>query len=198
MMSKKFPTEKFEKLRSEERLTEMPPEKFIETLEFKEEMVIADIGVGVGVHAILAAQKLSKLDGAVLAIDVEEFMLEETRRAAEETGLTNIQYHLAETVDLKLEPNSIDLAYLIAVFHEFPDPEKALHQIWTALKPNGWIYIVDMNLKAHPEERGPPDEHRIPLPKALAYVMKLSPFVKATNEFYPNKYLIQVQKKERV
>ena len=192
-MSKKFPIEKLERLRSPERLKEMPPAKILDFIDLKENLKIADIGCGVGVYTIPIAKYIKERNGIVWAIDSEPIMLEETKKYAESEGLTNVRYFKVEDTDLNLSEH-FDIIVLVSLLHEFPNTEHSIQKIWTYLNNEGYILVVDANLKKTPDEKGPPDEIRIPLNKAIDLFGKYSKDIFYINEFYPNKYLLKVKK----
>jgi 2-polyprenyl-3-methyl-5-hydroxy-6-metoxy-1,4-benzoquinol methylase len=192
-MSKKFPVEKLEHLRSAERLKRMPPAKIFDHLDLFNNIKIADIGCGVGTYTIPIADHIKKYQGIIWAIDVEPVMIEETKKLAESRGLQNIQYFISSEGDFKL-PEKFDIILLMSVLHEFPDLSEYLNIIWDNLNPGGYLVIIDMNLKKSPDEHGPPDEERIPLEKAIGIFNKYSNEIKYINDFYPNYYLLKVKK----
>lgn len=192
-MSKKFPIEKLEHLRSPERLKRMPPAKILEHLDVFNNIKIADIGCGVGVYTIAIAEFIKKVNGIIWAIDVEPIMIEETKKLAESQGLQNLRYYLSSEHDFSL-PETYDIILLMSVLHEFPDLNDYLNKIWENLNHGGYLLIVDMNFKKSPDESGPPDEERIPLEKAIGIFSRYSNQIQYINDFYPNYYLLKVVK----
>ncbi len=107
-----------------------------------EGMTALDIGCGFG-HFTIGMARRVKDAGRVIALDVQEKMLEKTMARAEKNGLSHIvRPHLAGAADLKLtEP--VDFALAANVLHEMTDLPGLLRQIAALLKPGCCFYIME-------------------------------------------------------
>lgn len=107
-----------------------------------EGMTVLDIGCGFG-HFSIGMAKLVKDTGRVIALDVQEKMLEKTMARAEKKGLSHIvRPHLAGTADLNLtEP--VDFALAANVLHEMADLYGLVRQIAALLKPGCCFCIME-------------------------------------------------------
>ena len=126
---------------SEEKTTEMMPQ-----LGLKPGMNVADIGSGNGYHTLLMAEKIGK-EGTAYAVDVQPEMLELLKKRAAAAGVENIKYIHNSYWDAKLPENSIDLALMVDVYHEFSHPEQMLASIRKALRPGGRVALVEFRLE---------------------------------------------------
>ncbi len=107
-----------------------------------EGMTVLDIGCGFG-HFAIGMAKLVRDTGRVIALDVQEKMLEKTMARAEKKGLAHIvRPHLAGEADLKLT-ESVDFALAANVLHEMAEMPGLVRQIAALLKPGCCVYIME-------------------------------------------------------
>jgi ubiquinone/menaquinone biosynthesis C-methylase UbiE len=103
---------------------------------------VLDIGCGSGTFTISMAKMVGE-NGKVIAVDIQEEMLQMVRQKAAEEGLES------RIITLKSEPKRIgiaekvDFALAFYMVHEVPDVEVFLKEIATTLKPNGELLIVE-------------------------------------------------------
>jgi ubiquinone/menaquinone biosynthesis C-methylase UbiE len=121
----------------EENLT-----KLVEALNLKPGMVVADIGAGSGRISELVSPIVGP-EGKVLAVDIQDEMLALIRERAKQKKLTNIVPVLSTEKSPKLEPNSVDLAFMVDVYHEFSFPYEMTLELSRALKPGGKLVFVE-------------------------------------------------------
>jgi len=107
-----------------------------------EGMTALDVGCGFG-HFAIGMAKLVKGSGRVIALDIQEKMLEKTMARAEKKGLSHIvRPHLAGTSDLNLtEP--VDFALAANVLHEMADLPGLVRQTAALLKPGCCFYVME-------------------------------------------------------
>src|SRR5262245_60622263 len=115
----------------EERLTLL-----IECLSLKPGMVVADMGAGSGVISAMIADRVGA-EGTVLAVDIQQEMLDAIAAKCKERGITNIEPVLGTNKSPKLKPDSVDLVIMVDVYHEFDFPYEMLREIAQSLKAGG-------------------------------------------------------------
>lgn len=103
---------------------------------------ICDLGCGNGYHALTMALTTGE-KGTILAVDIQQQMLDMLAARAGSRGLKNIKPILGEYHDPKLPPASCDLILLVDVYHEFSHPGHQLKAMHAALKPDGQVALVE-------------------------------------------------------
>jgi precorrin-6B methylase 2 len=125
-----------------ERIETEKPEQLLDALGIEKGDVVADIGAGPGFFSLRAAQRVGPA-GKVFAVDVQPEMLAGLRRMRAKSGLTNIVPILGAADDPKLPADSVDEVLVIISYHEFSHPAEMMHHIYTAMKPNAQMLIVE-------------------------------------------------------
>ena len=97
--------------------------------------------------------------GTILAVDIQQQMLDMLAARAESRGIKNIKPILGDYHDPKLPPASCDLILLVDVYHEFSHPEHQLKAMLAALKPDGLIALVEF--RGEDEEVPIKKEHKM-------------------------------------
>lgn len=128
-------------LERDEREREEAPSKAINALELADDAVIADIGAGSGYYAFRLAPKVP--NGKVLAIEIQQEMLDFLKQRAADLKLANVIPHLGRIDSVELPPGSLDAALMVDAYHEFSHPAEMLASLHRALKPGGIIYLLE-------------------------------------------------------
>ncbi|HUL51387.1 MAG TPA: class I SAM-dependent methyltransferase, partial [Candidatus Nitrosotalea sp.] len=81
--------------------------------------------------------------GRVYAVDIQQEMLDLLDKKMADRKITNVKTVLGTITDPKLSPNSIDLALMVDVYHEFDHPFEMMAAISNALKPGGRVVFVE-------------------------------------------------------
>jgi ubiquinone/menaquinone biosynthesis C-methylase UbiE len=125
-----------------EREDEEAPSKAIEALALKPGMVVADIGAGSGYYTSRIAKQVAP-SGRVIATDIQPGMIAILERRIKTEGLANVTTVLGAMDDPKLEPNSIDLAIMVDVYHELQQPQVFLQRLKPAFKPGARLVLLE-------------------------------------------------------
>ena len=129
-----------------EREREELPNKLIEMLKLKKGDVVADIGVGTGYIARRISPKIGN-EGIIYGVEIQQEMLDLLAKTAKEEGITNIKGVLGTITDPKLPANSVDLAIMVDVYHEFSHPYEMMQNICHALKIGGRVALIEYRLE---------------------------------------------------
>jgi ubiquinone/menaquinone biosynthesis C-methylase UbiE len=129
-------------LTRESRDAEERPDLLIEALGLRPGMVVADVGAGNGFHALRMAERIGP-EGRVLAVEIQQEMLDELEARAREAGVGNVETILGEVDDPRLPEDAVDLALMVDVYHELSHPEEVLAALRRSLKPGGRMVLVE-------------------------------------------------------
>jgi SAM-dependent methyltransferase len=125
-----------------ERIQEEDPDRMLAALDIKKGSVVADVGAGVGYHVWRLAEIVGPT-GKVIGEDIQAGMIRLLRQNIEARKLRNVEVILGTPTDPKLPDNSLDLALMVDVYHEFAEPVTMMKHIRTALKPGGRVVLVE-------------------------------------------------------
>ncbi len=129
-----------------EREQEEQPEKMLDALKFTSGMVVADIGAGSGYLSFRIAKRVGP-KGKVLAVEIQQEMLDIINKKMHEHNTKNVQTVLGTIKDPKLPPNSVDLIIMVDVYHEFDYPWEMTTNMVKGLKPGGRLVFVEYRLE---------------------------------------------------
>jgi ubiquinone/menaquinone biosynthesis C-methylase UbiE len=125
-----------------EREKEERTSLLIEALKVRPGDVIADIGAGTGYHTRRLAPKVVP-GGRIYAVDIQPEMLVLLTNTMAQMKITNVVPVLGTIDNPKLPANSVDLALMVDVYHEFSLPYEMTEAICRSLKPGGRVVLVE-------------------------------------------------------
>lgn len=125
----------------EERLTLL-----VRSLKLKDADVVADIGAGSGVISFLMAEQVLPT-GKIMAVDVQDEMLARLKDRATALGLDNVIPVKGTQKAPGLKDESIDVALMVDVYHEFEFPFEMMQAISKAMKPGGRVVLVEYRME---------------------------------------------------
>jgi ubiquinone/menaquinone biosynthesis C-methylase UbiE/mono/diheme cytochrome c family protein len=125
-----------------ERAAEEKTDELVTALEIPEGATVADIGAGTGYFTWRLAKRVGP-KGKVVAVDIQQSMLELAGQTVTQHGLVNVDYVRGTGKDPRLAPRSVDLVFIAHSYHEFADPETMMEAIRRSLKPGGRLVIVE-------------------------------------------------------
>ena len=102
-----------------------------------------DVGCGPG-YFTTAMAGLVGGNGHVIAVDIQGWMLERTRRRLDRAGLSGrVRLHLARADRLDVPSDRVDFALAFWVVHEVPDKERLFSEILACLVPGGILLLAE-------------------------------------------------------
>jgi precorrin-6B methylase 2 len=125
-----------------ERASEEQPQLAIDALEIKPGQTVADLGAGSGYYSFRIAPLVGPT-GKVLAIDIEPAMLDAIAERARREHVANITTVRASAQDPHLAPHSVDLLFMVDVYHELEYPYEVMTRVRAALKPGGRVALIE-------------------------------------------------------
>ena len=105
-------------------------------------MTVLDFGCGFG-HFSLGMARLTGQSGQVVAVDVQQKMLDKTMARARKAGLDKVIHPLlcdGRRIGADLE---FDFALASNSLHETPDPGAVLAELFSLLKPGGRFLLME-------------------------------------------------------
>lgn len=125
-----------------DREEEEHPALVLDALKLHPAEVVADIGAGSGYFTFRMAPKVGPT-GKVLAVDVQEAMLQTLRTRAAEKKMTNVEVIQGTETDPHLPVNGVDLVLFVDVYHELAYPFEVMTRVREALKTGGRVAFVE-------------------------------------------------------
>jgi ubiquinone/menaquinone biosynthesis C-methylase UbiE len=105
-------------------------------------MTVMDVGCGMGLFSLAMARMVGD-EGRVIAVDLQQKMLDVLRKRAEKAGVADrIQFHRCKQDRLGVE-ETVDFALAMMMIHEVPDQQRLLSEIHDCLKPGGKLLIAE-------------------------------------------------------
>ena len=129
-------------LERDERQTEERTDLLVEELHLKPGMRVADVGAGTGYMSRRIARAVGP-QGSVEAVDVQPQMVEMLTQRARGENLAQLHPVLGAEDDVRLPPDSVDLAIMVDVYHELAHPYEMLASITRAIRPGGRVVFVE-------------------------------------------------------
>jgi ubiquinone/menaquinone biosynthesis C-methylase UbiE len=119
-------------------------DRVMDLLRIHHGSVVADIGAGGGWFSVRAARRVAP-DGYVIAEEINPNAVDAIKTRAGKEQLANIRTLLGTPDDPRLEPNSLDAALMLKVYHEIAHPALVLAVLRQSLKPGARFGIIDRN-----------------------------------------------------
>jgi ubiquinone/menaquinone biosynthesis C-methylase UbiE len=113
--------------------------RVVELVQPQRDWQALDIATGAGHTAAAFAPHVAH----VIASDVTDEMLEETRKLAAAKGLANMETAVADAGALPYEDARFDLVTCRIAAHHFPDVGRFVAEVKRVLKPGGTFALVD-------------------------------------------------------
>jgi precorrin-6B methylase 2 len=122
------------------RPREESTDSIVQAMQLKPNMVVADIGAGTGYYTFRVAKLVPQ--GKVYAVEIQKELIEMLNSKVKETN-ANVEVIRGDTLDVNLPANTIDLAFLVDVYHELSWPREIIQSISKSLKSDGKILLIE-------------------------------------------------------
>ena len=136
-------------LEREQRVQGLKIEEVVAGLNLKPGDKVADIGAGTGVFSGPLAKAIGS-SGTLIAVEVDQDLLDIIGGRAVKENLGNIRTVLGEFEDPKLPASDLDVAFFHDVLHHIENREEYLKATASYLNPEGRMVVIDM-IKGHPD-----------------------------------------------
>jgi ubiquinone/menaquinone biosynthesis C-methylase UbiE len=117
-----------------------PPSELLEKLGLTRGQTAVDFGCGPGFYTV----ELAKRAGKVYAIDLSPEMLEKAKQKTAKAHIGNVEFMQSNGTSIQLPDGSVDLIFLVTVFHEIGETNRVLWEFGRVLKPMGKLVIVEV------------------------------------------------------
>ncbi len=136
----------------------LAPEELAGRLHLTAASRVLEVGCGPGYFSVAVARRVPQ--GRLELFDVQREMLEKARRKLDRADVSCAGYTQGDARALPFADGSFDVAFLVTVLGEVPDPAACLRGLYRLLRPGGWLSIT--------EQPGDPDHQPLPVVRALA------------------------------
>jgi len=108
--------------------------------------VVLDLGCGAGLDSLIAARRVGP-KGRVIGVDFSKAMLERARRASEELGVRNVDFHLADAESLPVGDGLIDVVLANGIFNLNPARQTIFRELARIVRSEGAVYAAELVLR---------------------------------------------------
>lgn len=110
--------------------------RLLEKADLQKGEKVLDISCGTGLVTFPVAEVVGS-KGSVTGIDLSEGMIEKASSLADEDGISNVSFEHMDAEELDLSDESFDVAINSLGLMYYPDPEKAIREMYRVIKPEG-------------------------------------------------------------
>ena len=138
------------KLDNPDRVERQKPAELLEALKITEGDIVADIGTGVGFMLPYLVDAVGP-GGTVWAEDIQDDFLSQVKEKIKANGWSNVKTVKGAQKDVNLPAGSLDLAFILDVYHHLNYPEETMTTVHKAVKPGGRLIVIDFyRSREHP------------------------------------------------
>jgi len=189
-MPRKFPIKKALELIDPSRNDALDPQSIIALVPVRPYEIIADIGAGPGALTIPFAKYV--FDGKVIAVDVQQGMLDITNQRANSVRLGNLELILSKESKIPLDDEVVDGVILACVLNEATRPKSLLKESLRILRKGGWAAVIEWQKRE--TEDGPVLRQRISSDEISSMAKLLGARQESLRSVRSNRYLSLIRK----
>ena len=116
-------------------------QRTIERLPLQPGNRVLDVCCGTGASAIPAARAV-RPGGAVVGVDLSESLLHLARAKAAAEGISNVDFHLGDMLDLREAEASFDAVVCVFGIFFVPDIPQAVRALWRLVRTGGLLAVT--------------------------------------------------------
>jgi len=133
-----FQVEDWEKALNERQ----PPVEIMDAIGLQKGMIVGEVGAGTGRMTMWLADRVGE-SGKVYANDIDRSALDHLKKRCRRDGFKNVEIVVGKMENPGFPASSLDIAFMINVFHHLADPVPVLMNLLPSLKPDGMLAIVE-------------------------------------------------------
>jgi ankyrin repeat protein/SAM-dependent methyltransferase len=119
-----------------------PPEKVMDAAGVKQGMIIGEVGAGRGRFTMHLARRVGP-KGKIFANDIDADALAYLKERCKHANITNVNTILGEEIDPLFPKKSLDMIFMVWVYHYVEQPLPLLKNLPQSLRPGGTVVLVE-------------------------------------------------------
>lgn len=176
-----------------ERIEEERPDQVVEQMKLKPADVVADVGAGTGYFSFRIAPRVPQ--GKVFAVDLQPEMLAFIEKRRKQLKAENVAAVKSTETSVELPENSVDVALMVDVYHEFSFPREMMLSLVKALKPGG--RVVQIEYRGEDADVPIKRLHKMTVAQCRKEMAVVGLVWKETKDFLPQQHFIVYEKPAR-
>jgi ubiquinone/menaquinone biosynthesis C-methylase UbiE len=173
-----------------ERIEEERPDRVVEQMKLKPADAVADVGAGTGYFSFRISRAVKQ--GKVFAVDIQPEMLAVIEKRKRELKVDNVIAVKSSETEANLPDNSVDVALLVDVYHEFSFPREMMLSVVKALKTGG--RLVQIEYRGEDPDVPIKRLHKMTVAQARKEMAAVGLAWKETKNFLPQQHFIVYEK----
>ena len=119
-----------------------PPDMVMDAVGVKSGMVIGEVGAGRGRYTVHLSDRVGEA-GKIFANDIDAEALTFLQERCKRGGITNVETVLGDVEDPRFPEKSLDMIFMVWVYHMVESPVPLLKSFGSSLKPGATVVMVE-------------------------------------------------------